>query len=91
MGSLTAGVPVVMWRGAAESLGLALGDLDELLVADDAAGLARRVVDLHSDPALWQAVHEGLLAEAGDRFEPGAIRRGLWSALAYCGLGVPAR
>jgi hypothetical protein len=87
--SLGAGVPVVMWRGAAEGLGLPLGELEVLLVADDAAGFARRVLDLHRDPALWQSVHEGLLAAAGGRFDPAAMRRGLWSALARCGLGLP--
>jgi GT2 family glycosyltransferase len=89
--SLGAGVPVVMWRGAAEGLGLALGELEGLLVADDAAGFARRVLDLHRDAALWQAVHEGLLSAAGDRFHPATTRRGLWSALAHCGLGVPSQ
>ena len=89
--SLGAGVPVVMWRGAAEGLGLALGELEDLLVADDAAGFARRVIDLHRDAALWQAVHEGLLAAAGDRFRSATTRRGLWSALACCGLGIPSR
>jgi hypothetical protein len=89
--SLGAGIPVVMWRGAAEGLGLPLGELESLLLADDPAGFARRVLDLYRDQALWQSVHEGLLAAAGDRFDPAAMRRGLWSALARCGLGLPSR
>lgn len=90
LASIGAGVPLVMWRGAAASLGLELGGLDEVLVADDAAGLARRVVDLHRDPALWKAVHDQLLAVTHDSFDPDATKRGLWAALACCGFGVPA-
>ena len=89
--SLGAGVPVVMWRGAAACPGLPHGELEGLLVADDAAGFARRVLDLHRDPALWQSAHEGLLAAARSQFDPAAMGRGLWSALARCGLGLPSR
>jgi GT2 family glycosyltransferase len=89
--SLGAGLPVVMWRGAAEGLGLELGDLEDLLVADDAPGFARRVLDLYRDPVLWRAVHEGLLAAASHRFDPRTTKRGLWAALARCGVGVPSR
>ncbi|MEA2535210.1 MAG: hypothetical protein QOJ93_3021, partial [Actinomycetota bacterium] len=91
LASLGAGVPVVMWRGAAEGLGLPLGELEALLVADDPAGFARRVLDLHRDPALWQFAHESLLTAAGGRFDPAAMRLGLWSALARCGLGLPSQ
>ena len=91
LASLGAGVPVVMWRGAAEGLGLPLGELEALLVADDPAGFARRVLDLHRDPALWQFAHESLLTAASGRFDPAAMRRGLWSALARCGLGLPSQ
>lgn len=84
------GTPVVLWRAGAE--GMDLGDLEPLLLADDAAGFARRARDLHEDRALWEHV-QGRLAQLADRLagEPGspATRQALWDALAHCGWGTP--
>ena len=85
--ALRQGVPVVLWRGAAD--GLDLGPLEHLLIADDAQGLARRAVDLASDPALWDEVRAGLLRVAARRFGSSSLNDGLWSALAHCGIGAP--
>ncbi len=86
--SLGQGVPVVMWRGAAAGLGL--GELEAVLVADDPEAFARRVVDLARDETLWEEVHHGLLRRAEGRADATGGWKGLWAALAHCGLGVPA-
>lgn len=90
--ALTQGTPFVTWRGGAE--GLDLGELGDLLVADDAAGFARRARDLHEDPALWESVRAGVARLAALRTgTPGAFRSqdSLWEALAHCGFGTPRR
>jgi GT2 family glycosyltransferase/glycosyltransferase involved in cell wall biosynthesis/SAM-dependent methyltransferase len=50
--SLGAGLPVVTTPTGAEGLGVEDGR--ELLIADDAAGLAERIVQLHMDDELWR-------------------------------------
>ncbi|HZV72979.1 MAG TPA: glycosyltransferase [Conexibacter sp.] len=50
--SLGAGLPVVTTPTGAEGLGAEDGR--DLLIADDAAGLAERIVRLHADDELWR-------------------------------------
>jgi GT2 family glycosyltransferase len=85
---LETGVPFVTWRGGAA--GLDLGDLVELLVADDPAAMARLVHDLLESRPLWERVHDALLSAAQPQGAP-ASREALWAALAHCGLGPPRR
>jgi GT2 family glycosyltransferase len=83
---LAVGTPFVTWRGGA--VGLELGELEPLLVADDATGMARLVRNLHEHQALWCHAQEALLALAA----PNHARweQSLWTVLAHCGFGPPA-
>jgi glycosyltransferase involved in cell wall biosynthesis len=71
------GLPVVTTPIGAE--GMDLGSGHDVLVADDAPGLARAIVQLHEDAALW----ERLAANARDRvrtsWTPEAVAPGLLS------------
>lgn len=64
--SLAAGLPCVATPVAAEGLGARPGH--ELLVAEDAAGLAAAIVSLHRDRSLWEAVSAAGLRLVRERY-----------------------
>lgn len=73
--SLSLGLPVVTTRIGAEGIGLQDGD--SALIADDAAGLAERIIRCYQDPALWQQLSLEGRKLIGERFSPAAVRRQL--------------
>jgi GT2 family glycosyltransferase len=85
--TMAAGLPFVTTPTGAEGLGL--GDLEDVLVAEDPAELARRALDLYRDPDLWQRVHAGLLEGVEQRFGRRQFRRTLVEAFAHVGVAPP--
>ena len=61
--TMAAGLPFVTTPIGAEGLGL--GDLEDLVVADDDRELARLALELYRDRDLWQHVQHRLLALVG--------------------------
>jgi GT2 family glycosyltransferase/glycosyltransferase involved in cell wall biosynthesis len=77
--SLARGLPVVTTTVGIEGLDATAGR--DLLVADDAAGLAAELVRLLRDDELWGTLSEGGLALASRRFSTGRIAEVLRSLL----------
>ena len=77
--SLAAGVPCVMTGIAAEGMGLRDGE--DALIADDAAGLARHIVRLHGEEALWARLSAAGIEHVSAHLSPESWRRRLREAL----------
>ena len=86
--TMAAGLPFVTTPTGAEGLGL--GDLEDVLVAEDPAELARRSLDLYRDPELWTRVQTGLLERVEERFGQARFRRTLIEAFGQVGVAPPA-
>lgn len=85
--TMAAGLPFVTTPTGAEGLGL--GDLEDLLVAEDDEQLARRALDLYGDRELWQQVHDELLQLVEERFGRQRFRETLVEAFAHVGVAPP--
>jgi O-antigen biosynthesis protein len=87
--TMAAGLPFVTTPTGAEGLGL--GELEDVLVTEEPADLARLALDLYRDAELWQRVHEGLLARVRERFGRERFRQTLLDAFVELGVAPPAR
>lgn len=85
--TMAAGLPFVTTPTGAEGLGL--GELEELIVADEPNELARRALALYRDRELWEHVQAGLLDAARSRFGRDGFRRTLVEAFAQVGVAPP--
>ena len=85
--SLAAGLPFVTTTVGAE--GFPLGDVRDSMVADDAAGLARRLGRLYEDRAEWERVQAHLLDLARTRFDRASFQRTLLEAMPHVGVAPP--
>ena len=85
--TMAAGLPFVTTPTGAEGLGL--GDLEDVLVAEDPVELARRSLDLYRDPELWTRVQTGLLERVEERFGQARFRRTLIEAFGQVGVAPP--
>jgi glycosyltransferase involved in cell wall biosynthesis len=85
--TMAAGLPFVTTPTGAEGLGL--GDLEDVLVADDDGQLARLALDLYGNRDLWQQAHDGLLEVVEERFGRQRFRETLVEAFAHVGVAPP--
>jgi len=85
--TMAAGLPFVTTPTGAEGLGL--GDLEDILVAEDPAALAGRALDLYCDADLWSRVQTELLDHVEERFGRPRFRRTLIEAFAQVGVAPP--
>jgi O-antigen biosynthesis protein len=85
--TMAAGLPFVTTPTGAEGLGL--GDLKDIVVAEDPEELARRALELYRDPELWSQVQSGVLERVHDRFGRARFRRTLVDAFADLGVAPP--
>jgi GT2 family glycosyltransferase/glycosyltransferase involved in cell wall biosynthesis len=87
--SLAYGVPVVSTPTGAEGIGLRHGN--GLVVAEDAAGLARSILGVHRDPTLWARLSANGRQTVARQYSPASVRVGLSQILAKLGvLTLPA-
>ncbi len=86
--SLAAGLPFVTTAVGAE--GLPLGDVRRALVAEDPAGLVRRILSLYEDQAEWERVQAHLLEVARTRYDRASFQRTLIEAMSCVGIAPPA-
>jgi len=70
--AMAAGLPVVATRGI--SRGLCACEGEDILLADDAEGLAAAIVRLHQDPALWGHLARGGVDNIRRYFSADAVR-----------------
>ena len=70
--ALARGLPVVATSCAAE--GMELHDGREVLLAEDAEGIAAAILRLHAEPQLWQSLREGGFANTQRLFSREAAR-----------------
>jgi glycosyltransferase involved in cell wall biosynthesis len=87
--TMAAGLPFVTTPTGAEGLGL--GDLEDVLVADDDGQLARLALELYDDRELWQQVQHRLLELTQERFGRPRFRETLVEAFAQVGVAPPRR
>lgn len=85
--TMAAGLPFVTTPIGAEGLGL--GELEDVLVTEDLAELARRALDLYRDRALWNRVQGELLERVEARFGRERFRRTLVEAMSQVGVAPP--
>jgi GT2 family glycosyltransferase len=85
--TMAAGLPFVTTPIGAEGLGL--GELEEVLVAEDVEGLARLGLQLYEDRDLWQRVQADLLRIVRERFSQGQFRATLVEAFTHLGVAPP--
>jgi glycosyltransferase involved in cell wall biosynthesis len=85
--TMAAGLPFVTTRIGAEGLGL--GDLEDLVVADDDRELARLALELYRDRDLWQHVQHRLRALVSRRFGRETFRETIVEAFAHVGVAPP--
>jgi O-antigen biosynthesis protein len=85
--TMAAGLPFVTTPLGAEGLGL--GELEDVLVADDVDELVRMTLALYSDEALWTRVQADLLRIARERFGRERFRATLVEAFTELGVAPP--
>ena len=85
--TMAAGLPFVTTPTGAEGLGL--GDLAQVVVADDDRELARLALDLYQDEQLWEHVQQRLLRIVAERFGRERFRETLVEAFAHVGVAPP--
>jgi GT2 family glycosyltransferase len=85
--TMAAGLPFVTTPTGAEGLGL--GELEDVLVAEDDRELARLALKLYDDEELWARVQRGLLRLVEDRFGRDRFRETLVEAFAHVGVAPP--
>lgn len=83
------GVPVVGTKVALE--GMHPQDGVNCMVANSAQGLAKKVVEVFKDCALWERLAEGGLKNMQKHFSIDTARPGVLAAFAKIGLGLPAQ
>lgn len=69
------GIPVVATRCAVE--GMHTVDGEDVLVAEDALGFARKIAEVYNDPELWQRISQGGIQNLESHFSPEAARPAL--------------
>lgn len=84
--SLCAGLPCVLTGVAAEGMGLVDGR--DVLIADDPAAMAAKILRLHDDPETWAHLSAGALAFARERLSVANYKRVLRRAIVA--LDLPA-
>ncbi len=82
--SLAYGVPVITTPTGAEGIGR--GRADGLLIADDAAGLARAILEVYGDPDLWERLSVAGRETTARHFSPDAVRLVLGQILTKLGV-----
>ena len=87
--TMAAGLPFVTTPTGAEGLGL--GELEDVVVADDDRELARLALELYRDRDLWQHVQHRLLALVSRRFGRETFRETIVEAFAHVGVAPPPR
>jgi len=87
--SLAAGLPFVTTTVGAE--GFPLGDVRDLLVADDPARLAGLIGRLYDDRDEWERVQARLVDLAANRFDRATFQRTLLEAMTHVGVAPPPR
>ena len=87
--TMAAGLPFVTTPIGAEGLGL--GELEDVLVAEDGEGLARLALGLYGDRDLWQRVQTDLLRIVRERFTRDRFRATLVDAFTHLGVAPPPR
>ena len=87
--TMAAGLPFVTTPIGAEGLGL--GELENILVAEDLNELARLALDLYRDRDLWHRVQADLLRIVGERFARESFRATLVEAFTHVGVAPPPR
>jgi glycosyltransferase involved in cell wall biosynthesis len=87
--SLAAGLPFVTTSVGAE--GIPLGDVRDLLVANDPPGLARLLGRLYTDRTDWERAQKRLLELAETRFDRASFQRTLIEAMSHVGVAPPPR
>ena len=87
--TMAAGLPFVTTPIGAEGLGL--GELEDVLVAEDVEGLTRLALELYGDRELWQRVQTDLLRIVRERFARDRFRATLVEAFTCVGVAPPAR
>ncbi|HVX21555.1 MAG TPA: glycosyltransferase [Acidimicrobiales bacterium] len=85
--SLAYGVPVVTTPTGAEGIGR--GRSDGLLIADDAAGLARAILQAYGDQALWEQLSAAGRDTIARHFSPDSVRLVLGQILTKLGVAEP--
>jgi O-antigen biosynthesis protein len=85
--TIGAGLPFVTTASGAE--GMQLGELGQMLVADEPEAFAERVIALYMDEARWTRTQSQLLTLAQNRFSRRAARRALVEAMSYLGVAPP--
>jgi GT2 family glycosyltransferase len=85
--TMAAGLPFVTTQTGAE--GLMLGELEDVLVADEAGELARLALELYRDRDLWQHVQSELIEIVRGHFGRDHFRRTVTEAFAHVGVAPP--
>jgi glycosyltransferase involved in cell wall biosynthesis len=85
--SMAFGVPVVATPIGAEGMGLSQGH--DVLIAEDAAGLARSIVTAYGQEDLWGELAANGRETISVGYSPAMVRRALGSLLAELGVPVP--
>jgi O-antigen biosynthesis protein len=87
--TMAAGLPFVTTPIGAEGLGL--GDLEDVLVAEEDEQLARLARDLYSSSDLWERVQADLLEIVRQRFARESFRATLVEAFTHLGVAPPVK
>jgi GT2 family glycosyltransferase len=87
--TMAAGLPFVTSPVGAEGLGL--GELEDVLVAEDDEQLARFALALYSDRDLWERVQAELLGIVRQRFARESFRATLVDAFTHLGVAPPVK
>jgi O-antigen biosynthesis protein len=87
--TMAAGLPFVTTPTGAEGLGL--GDLEDVLVANDDDQLVRLAIALYRDRGLWEQVQADLLEVVQERFGRESFRETLVEAFVHLGVAPPRR
>jgi glycosyltransferase involved in cell wall biosynthesis len=85
--TMAAGLPFVTTPTGAEGLGL--GDLEDVLVADDPLELARLALELYGNREPWQRVQSRLVEQVRERFGREQFRQTIVEAFAHVGVAPP--
>lgn len=85
--TMAAGLPFVTTSVGAEGLGL--GELEDVLLADDPRELARQALALYSNEELWTRTQADLLRIARERYGRERFRTNLVDAFTHLGVAPP--
>ena len=82
--ALAHGLPVVTTPIGAEGIGLRHGD--DVLIAEDAEGLARSIIDAYQHPKMWTCLSTQGRESISLRYSPSSVRSWLADTLAELGV-----